>query len=165
MNSIWEGSGNVMCLDVMRAIAREPEAASVLLDELADAGSADAALGREIAALRSLLGTPPEQLEGMGRLLAQRLVLATQAALLRKTAPSPVADAFIATRARRGRVGARGRRLRRTARRHRGAAGAGASGLKAGAEGHRGRKLVVRYRRRIQPSDAMVWLPESRHAT
>ena len=98
VNSIWEGSGNVMCLDVMRAIAREPEAASVLLDELADAGSADAALGREIGALRSLLGTPPEQLEGMGRLLAQRLVLATQAALLRKTAPSYVADAFSATR-------------------------------------------------------------------
>ena len=98
VNSIWEGSGNVMCLDVMRAIAREPEAASVLLDELADAGSADAALGGEIGALRSLLGTPPEQLEGMGRLLAQRLVLATQAALLRKTAPSYVADAFIATR-------------------------------------------------------------------
>ena len=98
VNSIWEGSGNVMCLDVMRAMAREPEAASVLLDELADAGSADAALGREIGALRSLLGTPPEQLEGMGRLLAQRLVLATQAALLRKTAPSHVADAFIATR-------------------------------------------------------------------
>ena len=98
VNSIWEGSGNVMCLDVMRAIAREPEAASVLLDELADAGSADAALGREISALRSLLATPPEQLEGMGRLLAQRLVLATQAALLRKAAPSHVADAFIATR-------------------------------------------------------------------
>jgi len=98
VNSIWEGSGNVMCLDVLRAIAREPEAASVLLDELAQAGSADAALGREIGALRSLLGTPPEQLEGMGRLLAQRLVLATQAALLRKSAPSYVADAFIATR-------------------------------------------------------------------
>jgi len=98
VNSIWEGSGNVMCLDVLRAIAREPEAASVLLDELAEAGSADAALGREIGALRSLLGTPPEQLEGMGRLLAQRLVLATQAALLRKSAPSYVADAFIATR-------------------------------------------------------------------
>jgi putative acyl-CoA dehydrogenase len=87
-----------MCLDVMRAIAREPEAANALLDELADAGSADAALAREIIALRSLLGTPPEQLEGMGRLLAQRLVLATQAALLRKAAPSAVADAFIATR-------------------------------------------------------------------
>jgi len=98
VNSIWEGSGNVMCLDVLRAIAREPEAAAVLLDELAEAGSADAALGREIGALRSLLGTPPEQLEGMGRLLAQRLVLATQAALLRKSAPSYVADAFIATR-------------------------------------------------------------------
>jgi putative acyl-CoA dehydrogenase len=98
VNSIWEGSGNVMCLDVMRAIAREPEAASALLDELAAAGSADAPLGREIAALRAMVGTPPEQLEGMGRLLAQRLVLVTQAALLRQTALSYVADAFIATR-------------------------------------------------------------------
>jgi putative acyl-CoA dehydrogenase len=98
VNSIWEGSGNVMCLDVMRAIAREPEAASLLLDELADAGADDAPLAREVEGLRSLLRTPPEALEGMGRLLAQRLVLATQAALLRKTAPRAVADAFIATR-------------------------------------------------------------------
>ena len=98
VNSIWEGSGNVMCLDVMRAIAREPEAAALLLDELADAGSGDAPLAREVEGLRGLLRTPPESLEGMGRLLAQRLVLATQAALLRKTAPAGVADAFIATR-------------------------------------------------------------------
>jgi putative acyl-CoA dehydrogenase len=98
VNSIWEGSGNVMCLDVMRAIAREPDAASMLLDELADAGSDDAALAREVDGLRQLLRTPPDALEAMGRLLAQRLVLATQAALLRKTAPASVADAFIATR-------------------------------------------------------------------
>jgi len=98
VNSIWEGSGNVMCLDVMRAIAREPEAAARLLDELADAGTDDAPLAREVEGLRALLRTPPDALEGMGRVLSQRLVLATQAALLRKTAPAPVADAFIATR-------------------------------------------------------------------
>ena len=98
VNSIWEGSGNVMCLDVMRAIAREPDAAAMLLDELADAGTGDAAIAGEIEALRGLLGTPPDALEAMGRLVAQRLVLATQAALLRQTAPSAVADAFVATR-------------------------------------------------------------------
>jgi len=98
VNSIWEGSGNVMCLDVMRAIAREPDAAALLLDELAEAGSNDAPLAREVEGLRALLRTPPDALEGMGRVLSQRLVLATQAALLRKTAPAVVADAFIATR-------------------------------------------------------------------
>jgi putative acyl-CoA dehydrogenase len=98
VNSIWEGSGNVMCLDVMRAIGREPEAAAVLLDELADVGRNDPALAREVESLRGLLGAPPESLEASGRLLAQRLVLATQAALLRRSAPTPVADAFIATR-------------------------------------------------------------------
>ena len=101
----------------------------MLLDELADAGSADAALGREIGALRSLLGTPPEQLEGMGRLLAQRLVLATQAALLRKAAPSHVADAFIATRLGEAAWGRVVGAFDGTAGRHRSAAGARASGL------------------------------------
>jgi putative acyl-CoA dehydrogenase len=98
VNSIWEGSGNVMCLDVMRAIAREPESAAAWLEGLAASASGDAAVRREIDTLRQLLVTPPEQLEGLGRMLAQRLVLVAQAALLRRASPGYVADAFIATR-------------------------------------------------------------------
>ncbi len=98
VNSIWEGSGNVMCLDMLRAIAREPALLFGLLDKVAQVGSGDTLLMREATALRSMLELPPEQLEASGRLFAQRLVLLLQAALLRQSAPAFVADAFIATR-------------------------------------------------------------------
>ncbi|MDM0110609.1 isovaleryl-CoA dehydrogenase [Variovorax sp. J22R133] len=98
VNSIWEGSGNVMCLDVMRAIAREPDAAHALLEELAaDAGGDSRILG-ELQALRDMLMQPPEQLEALGRRFTQRLVIAAQATLLRKVSPGFVADAFVSTR-------------------------------------------------------------------
>ena len=98
VNSIWEGSGNVMCLDVMRAVARDPQAFLVLLDEVeADVGD-ERALRAELDALRGLLATPPEQLEALGRRFATRLVLLVQAALLRQRSPSFVADAFAASR-------------------------------------------------------------------
>lgn len=98
VNSIWEGSGNVMCLDVLRAIAREPEAAQALFADLADAAAGEPRLLAMLQSLRGLLTQPPEQLEALARVLAQRLVLAAQAALLRRHAPAAVADAFIATR-------------------------------------------------------------------
>ncbi len=98
VNSIWEGSGNVMCLDVMRAVARDPQAFLALLDEFeADFGD-DRALRAELDALRGLLATPPEQLEALGRRFASRLVLLAQAALLRRHSPGVVADAFAASR-------------------------------------------------------------------
>ncbi|MGR4869733.1 acyl-CoA dehydrogenase family protein [Variovorax sp. LARHSF232] len=98
VNSIWEGSGNVMCLDVMRAIGREPQAAFELLDELQRNAQGDARIAGELQALRDLLATPPDALEGLGRRFAQRLVLAAQATLMRQHAPAFAADAFIATR-------------------------------------------------------------------
>ena len=94
VNSIWEGSGNVMCLDVMRAFAKEPQAVFALLDGFAG----DERVDREIARLRGLLVAEPQALEGMGRLLTQSLVLIAQAALLRQHSPAFVAEAFIATR-------------------------------------------------------------------
>ena len=98
VNSIWEGSGNVMCLDMLRAIAREPADAFALLDRLGKTPSDDAAIQREAAALRDMLGWAQDQLEAAGRLFAQRLILLVQACLLRQSAPGFVADAFIATR-------------------------------------------------------------------
>jgi len=97
VNSIWEGSGNVMCLDVLRAIGREPEAVGALLDELSAAAGTDPAINAEIQALRTACAAP-QTLEAGARLLAQRLVLTAQASLLRQFAPSAVADAFVATR-------------------------------------------------------------------
>ena len=98
VNSIWEGSGNVMCLDVLRAIAREPEAAQALFADLADAAAGEPRLRAPLHSLRGLLAQPPEQLEALARVFVQRLVLVAQAALLRRHAPATVADAFIATR-------------------------------------------------------------------
>ncbi len=98
VNSIWEGSGNVMCLDVMRAVARDPQAFLALLDELRDDVGEDRALRAELDALRDLLATPPDQLEALGRRFVTRLVLLVQAALLRRHAPAVVADAFAASR-------------------------------------------------------------------
>ena len=98
VNSIWEGSGNVMCLDVMRAIAREPQAAFDLLDQWADVASAEAPLRTELEALRGILQGPAHSLEGLGRSFTSRLAVLAQACLLREHAPDCVADGFIATR-------------------------------------------------------------------
>ncbi|SFD72655.1 acyl-CoA dehydrogenase family protein [Paracidovorax konjaci] len=98
VNSIWEGSGNVMCLDVLRALARDPEAAQALLDDLASGAQGEPRIAAALRGLQALLQSPPGELETLGRVLVQRLVLAAQACLLRRHAPAAVADAFIATR-------------------------------------------------------------------
>ncbi|MBV8685019.1 MAG: acyl-CoA dehydrogenase family protein [Caulobacteraceae bacterium] len=98
VNSIWEGSGNVMCLDVIRAIAREPDAAAALLDDLAGSGVGEPTIRRELESLKALLASDPQAVEGQGRRIAQRLILVVQAVLLRSRSPDFVADAFIATR-------------------------------------------------------------------
>lgn len=98
VNSIWEGSGNVMCLDVLRAIAREPELARALLHDLVALGAGEPLLREAAHALALQLQLPAAQLEGQGRRLVQRLVLLAQAGLLLQTAPQATAEAFIATR-------------------------------------------------------------------
>ncbi len=106
VNSIWEGSGNVMALDLLRALQREPQAAQALLDWLAGACQGDAALARALAALDALRHEAQRH-PVLARALAQDLVLLVQAVLLRQHAPSFVADAFIASRlgcARGGRI-------------------------------------------------------------
>ncbi len=94
--SVWEGSGNVQALDVLRALDREPEALAVLLDEIAAGAGADARLDAELAELRSTSLTAGG--EASARLLAGRLARALQASLLVRHAPAVIADAFCATR-------------------------------------------------------------------
>ena len=96
VNSIWEGSGNVMALDVLRAIAREPDVALALLDGFA--ASADAPVRAQAQALRQLLTGAPAALEAQARHVAQGLVLCAQAVLMREQSSTAAADAFIATR-------------------------------------------------------------------
>ena len=98
VNSIWEGSGNVMCLDVLRALEREPEGALLLLDELDQGAAAHSGLQRLVAALRTDLAAPADQREMQARRLVQRLVLAAQGSLMLQHAPQAIADAFIASR-------------------------------------------------------------------
>jgi len=98
VNSIWEGSGNVMCLDVLRAAAREPEALLALFDDWQQQAHGELRLLAAVQSLRQDLALPPDQLEARGRRFAQDLVLLAQGMLLRQHAPPSVADAFIASR-------------------------------------------------------------------
>jgi putative acyl-CoA dehydrogenase len=95
VNSIWEGSGNVMCLDVLRALGRTANAAEVLHDELS---GGDARLRAFVGKLEQRLSGPERNDEAQARVLVRDLVLALQASLLIRHAPAAVADAFCASR-------------------------------------------------------------------
>ena len=98
VNTIWEGSGNVMCLDVLRAIQREPESMQILLQSFADASHQQPLLKTELRQLLQLFQQTPEQLQFMARSLVSRLVILAQASLLQQYAPAFIAEAFIQSR-------------------------------------------------------------------
>ncbi|WP_454762631.1 acyl-CoA dehydrogenase family protein [Cupriavidus campinensis] len=98
VNSIWEGSGNVMCLDVMRALQRNPDDGARILHDLARLSNGNAAVRAELASLQAMLREPAEQLEANGRRLAQGLVLTAQAALMIAHADPESAGHFVASR-------------------------------------------------------------------
>ncbi|MBB3214303.1 putative acyl-CoA dehydrogenase [Herbaspirillum sp. Sphag1AN] len=98
VNSIWEGSGNVMCLDVLRAMEREPQACVVLLDELQQIADTHTALQPTLQALKQLLTEPPEQREMLARRLVQQLMLTVQTALMLQHAPTAIGEAFALSR-------------------------------------------------------------------
>lgn len=95
VNAVWEGSGNVICLDVLRAIAREPETAQALVAELRRAQGADSRLDAEIARVETALQRPAE---ASARSLVEGLAVTLQASLLVRNAPSEVAEVFLAGR-------------------------------------------------------------------
>jgi putative acyl-CoA dehydrogenase len=97
VNSIWEGSGNVMALDVARVLQREPAAVQVVMDELAGAAGDDQILRRAHQRLETML-QEPKLLDARGRTLVEGLAVLAAATILRAHAPPAVADAFIATR-------------------------------------------------------------------
>ena len=98
VNSIWEGSGNIMCLDVLRALARTPGAVDVLAAELEEGAQADARVRQFAADLTRRLAIPDRNDESQARALTRDLVLALQATLLLRHAPVAVAEAFCASR-------------------------------------------------------------------
>ncbi len=97
LGSIWEGSGNVMALDVLRALRATPAALDVFLAEADGAAGADARLDAHLARLRADLADPAA-IEHRARRVVEGLALALQASLLVRHAPPAVADAFCAAR-------------------------------------------------------------------
>ncbi|HYQ38214.1 MAG TPA: isovaleryl-CoA dehydrogenase [Pseudomonas sp.] len=96
VNSIWEGSGNVQCLDVLRALDKSPAVAEALFAELAD-GHGEARLKAQVLRLKHAL-RDREGLEYRARQLCGEIAVALQANLLLQGAPQMVSDAFIAAR-------------------------------------------------------------------
>ena len=92
LNGLWEGSGNVICLDVMRALARMPESATLLRGEIARAAGADPALDAWLAA------PLPAAEPGNARYLTEQLALALSASLMLRHAPAGIAAPYCATR-------------------------------------------------------------------
>ncbi|CAD6557119.1 Putative acyl-CoA dehydrogenase AidB [Paraburkholderia hiiakae] len=97
VNSIWEGSGNVMCLDVLRALEREADAAQALFLAWRRDAQTHPVLNAALDRLSVLLNGAPGTREASARRIAQQIVLIAQAMLLRD-GPPEVAQAFIATR-------------------------------------------------------------------
>ncbi len=97
INAIWEGSGNVQCLDVLRAVKKSPAALDACFDEMALARGADKNLDSHIAALKQDMSDLGD-FEQRARNLVDRLAVGFQAALLARHAPNFVADAFCASR-------------------------------------------------------------------
>jgi putative acyl-CoA dehydrogenase len=97
LSSIWEGSGNVMALDVLRALARSPAVLDVFFEELAEAAGADVRLDAFCVALRSQLADG-DALQSRARRVVEQMALALQGSLLVRHAPAAVADAFCASR-------------------------------------------------------------------
>ncbi|MET9295620.1 acyl-CoA dehydrogenase family protein [Streptomyces sp. NPDC003077] len=98
--SIWEGSGNVSALDVLRVLAKEPAALDAFFAEVDAAAGADRHLDAAVAGLRTALGhaTDPERAQLMARTLAERMSLVLQGSLLVRHSHPAVADAFCASR-------------------------------------------------------------------
>jgi putative acyl-CoA dehydrogenase len=106
LNSIWEGSGNVICLDILRALSREREVADALVQELRCISGADKRLDGYVAEigtslesqLKQSLKSGTSEIESQARRLAERFALALQAVQMVRHSPPPLAEAFIASR-------------------------------------------------------------------
>jgi putative acyl-CoA dehydrogenase len=102
--SIWEGSGNVICLDVLRALTKDPATTEALLAELQSTAGADRRLDGFVADIQQLLpskaANAPGQssVEHSARELTEKLALALQSSLVMQHSSSAMAEAFIASR-------------------------------------------------------------------
>jgi putative acyl-CoA dehydrogenase len=101
LGTVWEGSGNVIALDVLRALHREPDAGAAFVAECALARGADAGFDAHLARVREALGAAAGGESGSAwgaRRLVEDMALALQASLLLRHAPAPVGEGFCAAR-------------------------------------------------------------------
>ena len=98
LNSIWEGSGNVQCLDVLRAMVKSPASVESFFAEVADGAAAEPRLAAFATALRDELPGDVATIETRARRVVERMALALQASLLVRYGDEAVADAFCASR-------------------------------------------------------------------
>jgi putative acyl-CoA dehydrogenase len=96
VNAIWEGSGNVVCLDVLRAVSREPDAVLGVFSEIVDQSGSLPAAAEAAAAIERDLKSPDR--EGDARGIVERLAVLSAAAALAASAPPEIANTFAATR-------------------------------------------------------------------
>jgi putative acyl-CoA dehydrogenase len=96
--SIWEGSGNVQCLDVLRAMVKSPDSVEAFANEVGEGAVLEPRLDRFAAELRNDLQSDPSTLESRARSLVERMALALQGSLLVRFGDEAVADAFCASR-------------------------------------------------------------------
>ncbi|MDG3009484.1 DNA alkylation response protein [Rhodococcus sp. D2-41] len=97
LTSVWEGSGNVAALDVLRALVKQPEVLSVFLDEVKSAAGADANLDRAVAALESQF-SDFESIQYRARGVVGQMAKVLQGSLLARYGHPAVADAYAASR-------------------------------------------------------------------
>jgi putative acyl-CoA dehydrogenase len=98
LNSIWEGSGNVQCLDVLRAMVKSPAAVETFFAEVGEGAVGEPRLASYASSLRDELPGDLETIEARARRLVEKMALALQASLLIRYGDEAVADAFCASR-------------------------------------------------------------------
>jgi putative acyl-CoA dehydrogenase len=98
LNSIWEGSGNVQCLDVLRAMVKSPAALEAFFAEVAEVAASEPRLASFATELRDELPGDLETIEARARRIVERMALALQGSLLVRYGDEAVADAFCASR-------------------------------------------------------------------
>ncbi len=97
LNAIWEGSGNVMCLDILRVMQREPDAVEAVLASMEPTARSNVHIAAALDQLKHALATQSLH-EGDARWLAERLALLAAASLLIANAPAEIAEPFAASR-------------------------------------------------------------------
>jgi putative acyl-CoA dehydrogenase len=97
LNGIWEGSGNIIALDVLRAAAKNPESVLAFLAEVQAAKGGDKRLDRAINRLEAELRKPEEH-EARARRIVEKMAVTLQGSLLIRYSPHTISDAFCATR-------------------------------------------------------------------